>query len=247
MKTIAIDNGHGKFTAGKRTPAFPNGQQIREWEFNYPTAKKVGHLLKHNGFKVIYVSDTENDTPLRTRTDRANSQGVDLYVSIHYNALTGRWGSQNGIETFYWKTSNEGKRLAKLIQSNLIQFTGLHDRGIKTSNLHVLRETRMTSILVECGFMDNLKEANLMLDESYQWKCAKAIVKGICEYYNQPFKDNEQSDKSTIKIKLHGEPKVIEGFKKDRVNYVPIRFLEQLGYKIGWDDKTETVLIGYKG
>lgn len=86
-----------------------------------------------------------------------------------------------------------------------------------------------------------------MLDESHQWKCAKAIVKGICEYYNQPFKDNEQFDKSTIKIKLHGEPKVIKGFKKDRVNYIPIRFLEQLGYKIGWDDKTETVLIDYKG
>jgi len=42
---IAVDNGHGLNTPGKRTPPMPDGRVIREWEFNYPTAQKLGKVL----------------------------------------------------------------------------------------------------------------------------------------------------------------------------------------------------------
>ena len=90
---VAVDNGHGLNTPGKRTPAMPDGRVIREWEFNYPTAKKLGEVLKRCGLDVVFVSDTEKDTELSVRVQRANNAKADVFVSIHYNAYKGVWGT----------------------------------------------------------------------------------------------------------------------------------------------------------
>lgn len=188
---IAIDNGHGLNTPGKRTPAMPDGRVIKEWEFNYPTAKKLGELLKFNGFDVLFVSDTDEDTSLELRTDRANQAKADIFVSFHFNAFKGIWGAHGGIETLYSQGSTNGLKLANLVQKELIEATGLRDRGAKARNdLWVLNKTAMPAILAECGFMDNLDEAKLMLDEDYQVKCARAIAKGICKYFGVEYKED---------------------------------------------------------
>ncbi len=70
-------------------------------------------------------------------------------------------------------------QLANDVQSELIKATGLRNRGVKTANFHVLRESRMPAILAECGFMDNRRELNLLKSDSYRRKCAVAIAKGI--------------------------------------------------------------------
>lgn len=183
-KLIAIDNGHGLNTAGKRTPTMPNGKVVHEWEFNHATAKKLDASLKRCGFRTLMVSDTSADTALQTRATRANAAGADAFCSIHYNANTGRWGTWGGIETLYSQGSSNGKKLADLVQKELISATGLRNRGAKArNNLWVLNQTRMPAILPECGFMDNKQEAALMLDNNYQNKVAEAITKGICAYF----------------------------------------------------------------
>ena len=50
----------------------------------------------------------------------------------------------------------------------------------------------------------------------------------------------------TIKISLHGRLIETKGIYKDKTNYIPVRFLEKLGYRISWDDKSKTVIIEYK-
>lgn len=186
---IAIDNGHGFNTSGKSTPIMIDGRVIKEWEFNYPTAKKLGEILNYNGFDVLFVSDTEEDTPLNTRTSKANQAKADAYVSIHFNALQGVWGNHGGIETYHYPNSTEGKKLADLVQEELIKETGLRNRGVKSADFHVLRETNMVAILAECGFMDNLEEAKLMIDVNHQLKCARGIAKGICKYFGVEYKE----------------------------------------------------------
>jgi N-acetylmuramoyl-L-alanine amidase len=54
---------------------------------------------------------------------------------------------------------------------------------VKTANFHVLRETKMPAILVECGFMTNREECELLKSDAYRRKCAEAIVAGIVETY----------------------------------------------------------------
>ncbi|MGJ0848074.1 N-acetylmuramoyl-L-alanine amidase family protein, partial [Tissierella praeacuta] len=83
-----------------------------------------------------------------------------------------------------------------LVQKELIKETGLRNRGIKSGNFQVLRETKMVSILAECGFMDNIEEAKLMLDENYQMKCARAIAKGICKYFGVEYKEEKKDEPS---------------------------------------------------
>lgn len=199
MFKIAIDNGHGRNTPGKRTPIFPGTNSfIHEWEFNHPTSKKLDEILKQLGFSVLLVSDTEEDTALKERTDKANLFNADLFISIHFNALTGKWGTQSGIETYHYPTSSKGKKVAEYIQKNLIENTSRKNRGVKGANFFVLRETKMPSVLVECGFMDNLAEAKLMLNEDYQMKCAESIAMGICEYFGVDYKTRSDWDSKPL-------------------------------------------------
>lgn len=197
---IAIDDGHGEDTKGKRTPVFPPnhkyaGQFMKENHFNKVVAKLLGEHLEHNGFKVLFTSPTDKDTPLQTRTDIANNKiknkykkSADLFISIHANAISGKWNQAKGIETFIYQKGGKTEKVGREIHERLMQGTPFYDRGLKTANFHVLRETKMLAVLVELGFMDNLREAELLMSGVYRKECAIEIANGICDYYGVEFK-----------------------------------------------------------
>lgn len=199
---ISLDDGHGAETAGKRTPILPNGLKskdtgksfMHENEFNRAVKRKLKDHLERCGFKTLLVAPTDVDTPLKTRTDLANAKKADAYVSIHANAFDGKFDGNDpeGIETFHYPNSVNGKRLATLVHKHLIKGTKQKDRGVKTANFHVLRETNMVSILVEAGFMDNLYEAKLLLSDPFREEVAIEIAKGICDYFKVPFVANKK-------------------------------------------------------
>src|SRR5690606_23114971 len=100
------------------------------------------------------------DISLSKRTYHANQCGADVYVSIHANAFGNGWSSAEGIETYHHPQSSQvSKKLAAAMQKELISCTGLRNRGVKTANFQVLRETKMPAILLELGFMSNKEEA----------------------------------------------------------------------------------------
>lgn len=185
---IAIDAGHGPETAGKRTP----DDSMREFHFNSVTARYVREeLLKYEGVEVLFThaDDGSRDVPLRERTDKANAWKADALVSIHANAYGSGWNDAQGIETFvYTPRPAEAVRLAEAVQQRLLLETGRRNRGVKADNLHMVRETDMTAILVECGFMTNKAEAELLKSDSYRRACAKAIAEGLAEVYGLKLK-----------------------------------------------------------
>lgn len=65
---IALCDGHGMETAGKRTPMFSDGTFMRENEFNRAVVALLDVHLKRCGFRTLIVAPTDIDTPLRTRT-----------------------------------------------------------------------------------------------------------------------------------------------------------------------------------
>lgn len=179
---IMLDAGHGYSTPGKRSP-----DGMREYEFTRSVATHARSLL--NGYKnvtVYFAHSDQEDVPLQERTNKANSLKVDAYVSIHANAFgSGGWTSAEGIETFvYLSRPKDSLQLAQKIQRNLIVSTGLVDRGVKTADFHVLRETNMDAVLIEAGFITNRDEIKLLRSETYRKAVAEAIVKALADQYS---------------------------------------------------------------
>ncbi|MFS0688720.1 N-acetylmuramoyl-L-alanine amidase [Sporosarcina sp. 179-K 8C2 HS] len=179
MATIILDAGHGPNTAGKRSP---DGKLV-EFRFNSEVAELLRHYLLLEGVDVFYSHENSRDVPLSERASIANRLDADAFVSIHANAFGNGWNEAQGIETYmYPQVSKRTAALANLIHSSMISACGRKDRGVKTANFAVLRETKMPAVLVECGFMTNREEASLLLSRAYRVQCARAIGFGILSW-----------------------------------------------------------------
>lgn len=204
---ISFDAGHGKNTSGKRTP----DNSLHEWEFNSVVVKyAMKELENYKDVLLLRVDDPtgKTDIPLTSRTNKINAWKSDIHLSIHANAFGSNWNDANGIETFVYKTSLKVTDFAKKVQSELINATGLKDRGVKAGDLHIIRETNMDAILVEHPFMTNKDEAKLLKSDSFRKKCALAIVKALVSHYGlkrkttskpaEPKKDNPKKDSKVL-------------------------------------------------
>jgi N-acetylmuramoyl-L-alanine amidase len=186
-------------TPGKRSP----DGSLREYHFNSVVARYVADTLLHDYEKVeiLLTHSDDRDVPLKERTDRANAWKADLFVSIHANASGNDWSAAQGIETYVYTSRPEAAvALANAVQRNLIRMTGRPDRGVKSADFHVLRETKMTAILIECGFMTNRQECELLKSDDYRRKCAAAIVQGIVETYGLKKKPEKPKDWKTTHV-----------------------------------------------
>lgn len=212
---VISSDGHGLETKGKRTPKLSDGTIIHENEFNSPTKTIFLQNCEDFGFGTYDVSPERTDTPLKTRTDRANAQydlhkfKIYIYVTWHFNAMGDYWDDKTGgTEIYYHDGSVEGKKLATAVNKQLIQGTDLKDRGVKSDHelykngLHELRETKMTAILLECGFMNNHVEANLMRNIAYQNECAIEGIKGICDYFGFKYTIKKKENKLEAYTKI---------------------------------------------
>ncbi len=183
MAKVAMCAGHGGSgsTAGKRTPA---GEY--EWNFNNKVVIAAIAVLRASGHEVLRLDDPtgKTDVPLKTRTDRANSWGADIYISVHHNALGSRWrDEETGIETFTQNGNHPAaERLAAAVHPLYVNAMGLRDRGVKKANLHITRETKMPAILTEGGFMDSRHDVAVMRNDDKLKAQGEAIAKGAIAY-----------------------------------------------------------------
>ncbi|MFY0758722.1 N-acetylmuramoyl-L-alanine amidase [Metabacillus dongyingensis] len=185
-KLIAIDDGHGSETPGKRSDVIPElGRQVKENEFNKEFAKYLEIELKRCGFRTIQLAPTDYDTPLRARTDLANRAKADLLINGHFNAITGKFATSKaeGFSAHVHSKTGQAAKFANIALKNLSGGTPQKNRGLVQQNLHMTRESHMPAVLFEFGFMDNLREARLMLNVAFQKECAQEVAKAVCEYY----------------------------------------------------------------
>jgi N-acetylmuramoyl-L-alanine amidase len=216
MFKISLSAGHGKNTLGKQTP----DGSMKEWEFNSAVVKYLmADLQNYENVAVLRLDDPtgKRDIPLQERSNRANAWGANVHIDVHANAYGSTWNDANGIETFVYKKSlKEAYSLAQKVQANLIKATGLKDRGVKEGDLHMLRETKMTAILVECGFMTNKKEAKLLKSDNYRRIVAGAILAGLVDQYGLKKKTTSKPAAATTSKK--GLYRVQVGAFSDKAN-----------------------------
>ena len=182
MFKIALNAGHGYYTAGKRCLKTLDANETREWVLNARICNKVQEKLKgYTGYEIIRLDDTTGkiDVSLRERTDKANSWGADFYLAIHANAgIAG--GSGGGIVSIaYTSAGAESVEWQKALYNSLIERTGLKGNRsdpLPKMNLHEVRESNMPAVLLELGFMDSKTDVPIILSEDFADKCATAIV-----------------------------------------------------------------------
>ena len=110
---------------------------------------------------------------------------ADLFVSIHLNGQVGGTNA-TGIETYYVAGRDDGsEQLAEKIQNTVTSYINIRNRGAKTANFQVLRQSKMTSVLIECGFLSNNQEAKKLQNKEYQEDLAEGIAQGILSYLDQ--------------------------------------------------------------
>jgi len=221
---LAIDDGHGAKTSGKRTPKYEDGSYIPENDFNSRCAEFLRQAAIRCGITPVMCAPGDADHSLPNRVAVANNAKADVFVSIHYNAGDDQWGGNaGGVETWYYRTSSTGPRLAALIQKELVKGTEQENRGIKAGGFYVTRKTAMPAVLVECGFMDYRPEADLMLKEFFQKETAEDICRGVCAFLNVPYvsptEDNNAAEgivaeNAKLKRDIEAYKAIVESLKK---------------------------------
>lgn len=181
---IVIDPGHGGFDPGK----VGVGQSL-EKDINLAIAKKLNEILAESGY-TVYMTRTEDvalcqgDESSKKLTDMKNRVAMieevkpSLVVSIHQNSYS---AGTKGAQVFYHSTSEEGKRLAGILQQTIKETIGDDNHRVEKANdsYYMLRKVTCPLVIVECGFLSNPEEEALLKDEKYQKKMAEGIAEGI--------------------------------------------------------------------
>jgi N-acetylmuramoyl-L-alanine amidase len=181
--TIIIDAGHGGFDAG----ASGKVTKVREDVLNLAVAKKLERLFEINGFTVIMTREDGNAIATTKKKDMARREQIieeanpDVVISIHMNKFPD--SSVSGPMAFYYEKSEEGKKLAQMIQEQLNEYMQPpKPRTFKPEDYFMLRHGKCPCILVECGFLSNPGEETLLATDDYQRKLAFSVFAGYYEF-----------------------------------------------------------------
>ncbi len=210
---IAVDVGHGAYTAGKRTPKLlesldfdkdgvidaKKGTQIREHTANVGVGNYAVAALERCGFDVYKSGFGSEDTPLKTRQANIKNSKSDYSISIHFNAYGSGFNSANGIEVFshqYASNAKNSHSLAQAILNTTSKGTPQKNRGVNREHTFAMCNASAMntkgSILLECAFMTNWNEVKNMIASTDYWKeTGEEIAKGFCNYlgveYVEPY------------------------------------------------------------
>jgi len=189
MPKVMIDPGHG----GKDSGAVAFG--LKEKDMNLVTAFAVRDELNRHGVQTNMTRTTDVFIELSQRARLANNWGADLFVSCHYNA-----GGGDGAEVIHSVVGGEGEKLADKILARIKSELGQNFHGSNPSfsrrgsdggDYHaVVRETHMTGVIVEPGFIDS-SDRILFDTEAEQRKSGIVIAHGILDLLGIPVKGGE--------------------------------------------------------
>ena len=185
-KLIAIDAGHGEFTAGKRCLHSLDPGETREWELNQRIAGHIAAMLTEYDCRTMRTDDTTGatDVPLLTRCARANNAGADFFLSVHHNAGV-NGGSGGGVCAFIATiASAKSRKMRDLMYKYVVEETSLkgnRTQPLQEVNFTVVYSTNMPAVLFEYGFMDSATDIKYILTDAFARQAARGSVRAIVE------------------------------------------------------------------
>lgn len=190
--TVIVDAGHGGDDGG----AVAN--DIVEKDINLSIAKKFADILKTSGYKVVLTRsedkmvDASGETlrerkvsDMHNRLDIFNKSENNVVISIHQNKFTQE--QYHGTQVFYSVNNDKSIALATAIRDDvraLLQPENTRECKPAGKEIFLLSNSKVPSVIVECGFISNYEEAQKLKTEEYQDKMAFAIFAGFMDYIN---------------------------------------------------------------
>lgn len=182
--TVVIDAGHGGIDGG----ASGISTGVRESDINLLISKELKKLFEKAGVNVIMTrtnddglyGTTDKGFKLRDLNERVkiiNNSNANLLISIHLNTYVSP--VRRGAQVFYEKGDEESKIFAKRVQSRI--------NGMRLSprlydalpgDYYLLNQTKIPSVIVECGFLSNPDDEKLLISQEYRESIALAIFNG---------------------------------------------------------------------
>lgn len=185
QRVIVLDPGHGGLDNGASVAG------VDEDTLNLKISFALKEELESRGATVYMTRTDDQDMTKRNynyskqddmylRALQIDAYQPDLFLSIHLNSSTSSaWGSQ----VFYYKKSEDGKRLANCIHDQMKTLTGTR-KNVSSSSFYILRATQSLGVLIECGFLSNANERGQLKSRAYHQKLAIVISDGIEDYFH---------------------------------------------------------------
>ena len=174
---ILLDPGHG----GRDNGAVWGFTE--EDDLNLAIAAYTRDLLEAKAFEVLMTREADEYITLTQRVRIANREKVHLFVSIHCDAFHRITAS--GMSVHIYTRTTQSLLPANCINDEFVKrFPAHKQRGVKRSNFHVLRETRMPAVLVECEFISNEKTRDWLNQLENQLALAESITAGIEHWFD---------------------------------------------------------------
>ena len=189
---IIIDAGHGGIDGGTQS-----ADGTLEKDINLNIALRLREFLQSFGIKVVMTRETDQSihsdgvhgirnqkiSDIKNRLHIIESTENAVFVSIHQNYYT--QPKYFGSQIFYSKNNPLSETLAQSVRSSIIDNLQKNNtREIKKSGkeIYLLNSTTVPAVMVECGFLSNKNEADLLKSDDYQKKIAFFIAMGIIDY-----------------------------------------------------------------
>lgn len=193
-KKVVIDAGHG----GEDPGAVSSFSGACEKDITLQIADNTRVLLEKAGYTVVMtrtedtlVYEGENLSmtakrrqDLLRRKQIMDESGADIVISIHLNSFTDN--KYSGAQAFYTKESLSSKKLAICLQDSMRAFLDENNRReaiLKADDIIITKDCKVTTVLLECGFLSNEDEEKKLIDPAYQQKISEAIKAGVDAYF----------------------------------------------------------------
>lgn len=193
LPTIIIDAGHGGFDGGTSSD-----DGIIEKDINLKISLYLCEYLNFFGFNTLLTRDKDESlesdglstirekksSDIHNRMDLMEKTDNALFVSIHQNHYSVE--KYYGLQVFYSPNfSEESSQLAQSIQDTVTELLQQdNERQIKKcgTSVYLMYNAVKPAVLVECGFLSNHNESQLLKTEEYQKKLAFCVALGIRDY-----------------------------------------------------------------
>ncbi|BDC03000.1 N-acetylmuramoyl-L-alanine amidase CwlD [Clostridium perfringens] len=191
-KIIVIDPGHGGIDGGAKSEG-----GVIEKDINLSISLKTKDALESKGYKVIMTRS--EDVGLYTEGKKVREKKIedlgnrvkikkenkcDAFISIHQNMFP----QKNCRGAQVWSANNEpSQKLGKIIQQKFkeeVDQNNKREAKVAKKEYKILNDGyEGASVIVECGFLSNPEECELLGKEDYQNKIANTLANAIDEYF----------------------------------------------------------------